>query len=134
MKKLPLLLTILLPLIVVSQNYKVVSDVLPAYYNSDYGYNSANIKTFAIDSVSARESDTLFYTFKAILDLGDSGWGECVDSSAGSIMGKKLLQQFDRTVLFNYSEDSIFICQNTDVCFTKTKQKLYYAIVFSIYL
>ena len=115
MKKLPLLLTILLPLIVAAQNYKVVSTVLPAYYFSDYGYNnSANIKTFAIDSVSARESDTLFYTFKAILDLGP-GWGACVDSSAGSIMGKKVLQQLDRTTLFNHDNDSIFVRQNTRV-------------------
>ena len=64
MKKLSLLIFILLPLFVVSQNYKVVSDVLPAYYNSDYGNNNyANIKTFAIDSVAAEESDTLFFFF-----------------------------------------------------------------------
>jgi len=116
MKKLFLLLAILLPHFIFSQNYKVVSDALPAYYQSDNGFYFSNATlAFAIDSFTVEGTDTLFTTFTALRDSSDWFMDVCIDSLAGSVMGRKLLQQNDRTVLFNGWGDSIFVYQNTVV-------------------
>lgn len=116
MKKLFSLFVILLPHYLFSQNYKVVSDVLPSFYQADNGYYYSNTTmAFAIDTFTVHGSDTLFLTFTALRDSSDWFMDVCLDSLAGSVMGRRLLQQNDRTVLFNAWGDSIFVYQNTVV-------------------
>ncbi len=97
----------------ISQDYKVVNNHLPAMYSITPSFQDDLFKAFETDSVEIIGPDSLFYTFAAIRDTTEPGWGICLDSEAGSIMGRKILQQNNRTVLFNYRQDSIFISRNS---------------------
>lgn len=121
MKKLILYLLYCIPFVAFSQNYRIVSNVIPSFYIED-NENYTNVMTFAIDNSEIIGEDTIYYTFKTVRENVE-GWGACVDSSAGSIMGKKLLQKSEVAILFNQYHDSIFISQNTDVGETWTFYK-----------
>ena len=98
----------------VAQKYRVVTNNLPAYYQSESVYGrAAGIKAFAI-TFSIPGQDTMFVTYKTIRDTTEPGWETCLDASAGSIMGRKILQQAGRTVLFNFRDDSIYLLNNTN--------------------
>lgn len=110
MKKLPIILLGLMAFAGYSQNYKVVNPHLPAHYRTVGGFNnSAGFEVFSVDSVTMTGQDSLFYTYATIRDTADPGWGVCLDAEAGSIMGRTILQQNDRTVLFNFRDDSVVI-------------------------
>ena len=98
----------------VAQNYRVVTDNVPAYYQSESVYGrAAGIKAFVI-TFSIPGQDTMFVTYKTIRDTTEPGWETCLDANAGSIMGRKILQQTGRTVLFNFRNDSIYLLNNTN--------------------
>ena len=114
MRKLFFCLFILFVTAADAQNYRLVTDVLPAYYQWESSYGSGKYyKTFALDTLMISGQDTLFLTFASIRDTAEPGMADCLDSEAGSVMGRKILRQFNRTVLFNYRQDSIFIRNNS---------------------
>ena len=116
MKKYFFSLALVIPLCVFSQNYKVVSNILPAFYSSELDGNNTGTQAFAIESQSIVGTDIMYSTFKTMRsDPEELDWGACVDSSGGAVMGKKLVQQNNRTILFNQNGDSIFVYQKTSI-------------------
>jgi len=113
MKKLIVILCIVSGFSTHSQNYRISNTHLPSSYRTASGYEYAEYEFFAIDSVAAIGTDSLFVTFATIRDTVEPSWHTCLDSTGGSIMGRKILQQNTRSVLFNYRNDSIFIHSNT---------------------
>jgi hypothetical protein len=113
MKKLIVILCVAIGFSTHSQNYRVVNTHLPSNYRTANGYEYAEYEFFAIDSVSAIGADTLFFTFATIRDTMEPSWHICLDSTGGSLMGRKILQQSNRAVFFNYRQDSIFIRTNS---------------------
>jgi len=114
MKNLIIFLLFFVGLELSAQQYYVVHHNLPAFYESTPYFQGIVYKAFAVDSVISVGTDSLFYTFETIRDTAEQpGWGVCVDSQGGSIMGRKILRQSDRTVLFNNLGDSVFIDRNT---------------------
>jgi hypothetical protein len=113
MKKLLLLLFVGLAVSAEAQNYRVVTEQLPAYYQTASAFGQApGIKAFAI-TFSLPGQDTMFITFNTIRDTTEPASENCLDGESGSVMGRKILQQSNRTVFFNFQKDSIFLRNDT---------------------
>lgn len=105
MKRIFIALLLLVPFLVQSQNYTNICSQGPAFYKK---LNTNQLKAFKYTSyVLPGGGDTIFYTFPTLRDTGAT----CLDTTKGSILGRKIYRQGATKMFFffNRNNDTIYV-------------------------